>query len=430
MPVDVIWDGPPGRRLRAAWRRTPTVLGALLVGSGAMAVLPLVAATIAVGIYVVVWLDFRAHPDKVWPDWFQEIRGSLVPLWLVALAVTVVGFVLGLRLLRGNRNLILFLRRFGYRPATHVVTEATSHLGDFWRVVTLDDDRVESLGAGEGVEGLVDVVSNVKRWYRSAAPVVTKAWKLGMRAAAAGLAIALVFVVGPGPDWTARIGRLKVLVDLGQAPDGAAAFGARIGAAVLVLGLVLVSVWLALMVGGTLLSFPIRLVYGGVSRGVRDAADADELHVVEPNDIAVAKGIIEQQRRRVFGARLSVLTVNSAVWQQTVAGMADICAVPLIDISEPTENVMWEIEELVRRFGDRCVFIGAHGRLQELIAHEPDALMRRLSIFLDGREVLAYTPDARGTKRFVRALSSTLDRHVRRPLPISSASPLVPAPTG
>ena len=81
---------------------------------------------------------------------------------------------------------------------------------------------------------------------------------------------------------------------------------------------------------------------------------------------------------------------------------------------------MWEIEELVRRFGDRCVFIGAHVQLQELIADQTDALMTRLSTFLDGRKVLAYTPDARGTKRFIRALSSTLDRHVRRPLPISS----------
>ena len=402
MPVDVMWDGPPGRRLRAGWRRAPTVLGALLVCSGALAVLPLIALTIAVGIYVVVWLDFSSHPDKVWPAWFQEVRGSLVPMWLVALAVTVVGFVLGLRLLRGNRNLILFLRRFGYRPATHVVTEATSRLGDFWRVVTLDDDRIESLAAGDGVERLVDVVSDVKRSYRSVAPVVTKAWKFGMRTAAAGLAVALVFVVSPGPDWTARIERLKVLVDPNQAPDGAAALGARIGAAVLVVGLVLVAVWLALMVVGTLVSVPIRLVYGGVSRGVKDAADADELHVVELNDIAVAKGIVERQRRRVFGARLSVLTVNSAVWQQTVAGMADISAVPLIDISDPTENVMWEIEELVRRFGDRCVFIGAYGRLQELAGQESDDLMRRLSTFLDGRTVLAYTPDAEGTRRFVR----------------------------
>ena len=204
MPVDVVVDGPRGRRVRAVWRRTPTVVGALLVCSAAVAALPLIALTIAVGVYLVVWIDFRAHPEKVWPDWFEGVRGMLAPMWLVALSVTTVGVLLGLRLLRENRNLILFLRRFGYRPATQTVTEATSRLGDFWRVVTLDDENIEALGPGDGVEGFVEVVGTVKRSYRSVAPVVVKGWKLVMRAAAAGLALALVLVVSPGPDWTAR----------------------------------------------------------------------------------------------------------------------------------------------------------------------------------------------------------------------------------
>ena len=422
MPVDVVVDGPRGRRVRAVWRRTPTVVGALLVCSAAVAALPLIALTIAVGVYLVVWIDFRAHPEKVWPDWFEGVRGMLAPMWLVALSVTTVGVLLGLRLLRENRNLILFLRRFGYRPATQTVTEATSRLGDFWRVVTLDDENIEALGPGEGVEGFVEVVGTVKRSYRSVAPVVVKGWKLVMRAAAAGLALALVLVVSPGPDWTARGERVALLIDLDQKPASGAALSARIAALVLVVGVAMVTVWFASVVVGWLLSIPVQLVYGGVSRGVTAAADSDELHIVEPRHIAAVRQIVEEQRHKVFGPRLTVLTVNSAVWRETVLGMADICAVPLIDISEPTENVLWEIEELVGRFGDRCVFIGAYGRLQALIAREPDHLTRRLSTILDGRQVLAYTPGARGTRRFVRALGSTLERHIRRPVPTSAAS--------
>jgi hypothetical protein len=228
MPVDVVVDGPRGRRVRAVWRRTPTVVGAILVCSAAMAALPLIALTIAVGVYLVVWIDFRAHPEKVWPDWFEGVRGMLAPMWLVALSVTTVGVLLGLRLLRENRNLILFLRRFGYRLATQTVTEATSRLGDFWRVVTLDDENIEALGPGEGVEGFVEVVGTVKRSYRSVAPVVVKGWKLVMRAAAAGLALALVLVVSPGPDWTARGERLALLIDLDQKPASGAALSARL----------------------------------------------------------------------------------------------------------------------------------------------------------------------------------------------------------
>lgn len=427
MPVDVVVDGPPGRRLRAAWRRAPTLVGAVLVGMAAVAALPLVVLTIAVGIYLVVWIDFSNNPDKAWPDWFESFRGILIPAWLLALSVTAVAVLLGLRLLRGNRNLILFLRRFGYRPATRTVTEATGRLGDFWRVVTLDDDDIESLGPGEGVEGLVEVVGTVRRSYRSVAPVAATAWKLVMRAAAAGLAVALVLVVAPGPDWTVRGERLAALVDLEQPPDAGAALGARVAALILVVGVALVAVWLVAVVVGGLLSIPVRLVYGGVSRGVTAAALADEMHVVEAGHIAVVRRIVADQRDKVFGPRLTVLTVNSAVWRETVLGMADICAVPLIDISEPTEHVLWEVEELIGRFGDRCVFIAAHGRLQELIAREPDDLTQRLATFLDGRQVLAYMPGARGMRRFVRALGSTLERHVRRPWPVHG---LDPAPGG
>ena len=281
MPVDVVLDGPPLRRLRAAWRRAPTVLGALLVGFAALAALPLIALTIAVGIYFFVWLDFRAHPEKVWPEWFEDIRGDLVPVWLLALLVTIGGLILGLRLVRRNRNLLLFLRRFGFSPATKTVTEATTQLGDFWHVVTLDDDRIESLGSGDVVEALVEVVSGVKRSYRSARPVVTKGWKLVMRGAAAGLAISLVFVVRPGPDWDARFDRLSVLADVDQDPIDGWMLAARIAAVVLLVGVAIAVLWAALVVVvGWVLSLPIRLVYGGVSRGVTAAAALDELHIV------------------------------------------------------------------------------------------------------------------------------------------------------
>ena len=73
--------------------------------------------------------------------------------------------------------------------------------------------------------------------------------------------------------------------------------------------------------------------------------------------------------------------------------------------------------------------IGAYSRLQDLVSHEPDDVERRLLTFLENRQVLAYTPGAHGTKRFVRALSSTLDRHVRRPLPNHTALPAAAGPT-
>jgi hypothetical protein len=86
---------------------------------------------------------------------------------------------------------------------------------------------------------------------------------------------------------------------------------------------------------------------------------------------------------------------------------------PSIDISEPTENVLWELEELTKRFGDKCVLIGHHERVAALAALPRTgggarSVERRLADLLDGREVPAYTTDPRGLKRFARALSGLL----------------------
>jgi hypothetical protein len=41
-------------------------------------------------------------------------------------------------------------------------------------------------------------------------------------------------------------------------------------------------------------------------------------------------------------------------------------SVALIDVSEPTGNLMWEIEELTRRSQTRCVFICRHDRALQI----------------------------------------------------------------
>ncbi len=84
----------------------------------------------------------------------------------------------------------------------------------------------------------------------------------------------------------------------------------------------------------------------------------------------------------------------------------------LVDISEPTENVLWEIEEL-RRIGGNCIVIGQHERIAALADHlggngGRTPIERRLAQLLDGQEVLGYSVDRRGLKRFARALRGML----------------------
>ena len=105
-----------------------------------------------------------------------------------------------------------------------------------------------------------------------------------------------------------------------------------------------------------------------------------------------------------------MLRVSSAIWQLAVQRVAASARVVVIDVSEPTENVLWEIAELQPIFGARCVLIGQHDRLRQLaaVSAADGSLHERFLRVLNGRAILAYTTDARGIERFARALSVTL----------------------
>ena len=86
-------------------------------------------------------------------------------------------------------------------------------VGDFWRVVTLDDDKIESLGAGDDVEQLVNIVDKVKQRFQRTRPVVVKVWTITMKTS--GLAVRSAFVVQqPLPAALRDEALAQVLADL------------------------------------------------------------------------------------------------------------------------------------------------------------------------------------------------------------------------
>jgi hypothetical protein len=169
-----------------------------------------------------------------------------------------------------------------------------------------------------------------------------------------------------------------------------------------------------------ILAFPLSTVLFFLSssaNSVREAERSKTVAVTSESEIQQAADAIARRSRKVFGPRLVVLRVASHVWQHAVRELAALSSLPLIDISEPTESVLWELEELTKRFGDACVLIGRHERVAALALEPgdrgPTPVERRLIDLLDGREVLAYTTDPRGLKRFARALrGQLLTRHV------------------
>jgi hypothetical protein len=157
----------------------------------------------------------------------------------------------------------------------------------------------------------------------------------------------------------------------------------------------------------------VLFFFSSSADAVREAERSKTVAVTSPAEIDEAARAIARRSRKVFGPRLVVLRVASHVWQHAVTELAALSSLPLIDISEPTGNVLWEFEELTKRFGDKCVIIGQHDRVTALARlppadHGSTSVEHRLAHLLQGREVLAYSADPRGLKRFAKALRGVL----------------------
>jgi hypothetical protein len=120
--------------------------------------------------------------------------------------------------------------------------------------------------------------------------------------------------------------------------------------------------------------------------------------------------------RKLFSPRFVVLRVDSAVWQRTVNGVASVDDVPLIDVSDPSGNVIWGIEQPRARFGPRCVFVGEYPRVAHLAASAPArSTSPWIERLLDGSTVLACTTDKAGSERYTVSLRPMIDRSVHLP---------------
>jgi len=98
-----------------------------------------------------------------------------------------------------------------------------------------------------------------------------------------------------------------------------------------------------------LLALPFAGIIGFVSSAagaVHDAERAETLTVQDRSELPRVVASITERSRRVFAPRLVVLRVAHTTWQEAVSRLATITAVSIIDMSEVTENVAWELSEL------------------------------------------------------------------------------------
>jgi len=418
MAVQIIRDCPDRYIRRRVREFCAAAIGAVLAVVGTVAWILIIPTS----VLAFAWL--RGENIDLDDGDRRDITGILLTAWGVSAACLLFRFrSRGLRLVRGARTSVLFLRRFGYTDATRAVTFAvTRTIGRTWRLVTLDDNQTAPVGIPTGTKwfffgshGLMRVVAapfKIFRFY----PV------------ALVLAIAIVGAdVLRAMHWPARGVTVESVVtryfelfdvilskrlpfDLVRAdlPGAFAVILIVMGWPLIVLPPIALTLppwaWLVVLAFVVSIAFSIDVVRAAEKSRTRD--------IKLERDIYTAVYAVREASRRLLSPRLFVMRVDSSIWHETVSRFARDTSVALIDISEPSPHLLWEVEELTLRTATPCVFIGEYERVAPLgddsVQSHAEASFPQLALLLKDQEVLAYTTDRQGQRRFARALRGKL----------------------
>jgi hypothetical protein len=361
MAVQIVWDVPSTGAAGRVLRGIGVVLGMILVIAG------LVAATLPL-LYVLIVVS-----DLIEGRQPSALEANDLRILGIFGASMIVGLWVGLRLIRGRRRLGLYLRKFGFGESTRTVTAAlTTAVGRSVRLVTLDDAMVSPLGVSRSRRRLA--------WWVWALTFALVVW-------------GLYWAFGGGYDQASQAA--DEIADPGES------FSAGLGA-IFALLVVLVGVSLA---GGF-------AIFGGAAYLAARRAERASTRVID-NAWAIASTArtIASRSRQILSPRLVVVRVATTLWQNAVQGLANVADVVVIDVSHPTDALLWEVATMKPQFGNRWVLVGAQDSVTSLAhpqtAHGGDhrGLLARQ---LDGEQIIAYGPRPADQQRFARALRRRL----------------------
>jgi hypothetical protein len=395
--VNVTERGPVIGRLR--WLSLPHAMGAALVVLGT-------------GLWCLVFAAVMLSPltdGTYFPDgsfqansYGRDGTATDVYVWCFLIVVLVVPCPLGVFLLRRGRRGVLYLRHFGHTTGTEVLSGALRRTGGRWRFVTLDDRgtivaqgvRSRAARAGRSLAGVTE--GRAGHWALAVADHTRRLWVLAARLwvlAAAGLVYA--WIRFPATDRYAPV-----------------LFPVLIGTAV-ILG-ALAGIRLAMALAGASL-LPMGVLISSMLDAAGQVEERKAVSIDDESRIPAECHLIRSMIRRAFGPRLAVVTVSTAFWRRTVLTLATTTPIALFDVSQPSDSLLWEIDQLTPMPHVRCIFVGQRDELDKLNHPDPrstgrparaqeEALLRRL----EGRTVLAYGTDRKDLRAFVKALRATL----------------------
>lgn len=356
MAINLVHDYPREHRLRSLWLTLLRFVGALLLIVGLLAAVPFL-------FFVIIEIGSFIQGESGFD------RDGIV-IYLEITAIMFAGLILGVWLLRGRRRLVLFLRRFGFVGATEVLTFALADaLGSSWRLITLDDHKVLPVGMGRRI-----------RWTT--------------------LSTFLLCLLLPASLilWFWYVGLDKIINFYGSQ-----------GFAGLLAGFIIVLIILLIVVALSLLFLVIGMFSLGSYISVRRAERSKRLAIASADQIDPISRKVARRVRHVIAPKLVVVRVTNAVWQDSVRRLAEFSSAIVIDISEPTQNLLWEISNLKPELRLHWILVAEQQRFSTWTAATESDLNQKLLAVLDGESVLAYSIERSYRKRFSRALRNRLE---------------------
>lgn len=417
MPPRIVLDHPRRHVLRRLWQPIATLAGAALLVLGvAASVVAIPANFLALGWLLGENVNIELTAERT------VTANEILLVWAVATPLAFFGVSRGLRLVRMGRTLVLFLRRFGYDDAQSAVTFAvTNTIGRSWRLVTLDDAEIAPVGVPSGTRWLFRAVQMASAIVKGTADLLLRIFPTAQMGlwiiVALNLLQSRIWERAQSPQaWIAVLDPyFKIIATTFDGKLPIDAIGPSLPGAFAVLAVIMAGIVIGL--GTALMAAPVAWAIGAgflfffqfPAAAVLEAEQAKTREIRNQGDIGVAALAVTERSRRVFGPQLVVLRVASSVWRQTVSRFATVSSVALIDVSEPTENLVWEIEELTLRSRTRCVFICQRERAEQIVAGSLEGPYdEHVARLLELEEILAYTTDRRGRRRFARALRGKL----------------------
>jgi hypothetical protein len=325
----------------------------------------------AAALYVLVLIKFTTDVMVLRPGIYTTACRLFMRTRNVAILIFII--YVGLNLLSTRKHSVLFLRRFGLDVNSVVSRVIQKGLGRRFRFVTLDDGKFPA----------VDVPA-LERWTGRLGPPV--------------IAALVVF------------GALAARQSLSQLHSSNGAYAQTAAQMSAVMGYWIAIFWALLMLAWIHLRRVRRKSRYDIRRGGKLTSFLLDIRTLDSWRL----------RLSFLGPEAVVAKVSDSLWQKCVSDVSELLGMVLIDVSDPTPNLQWEIERS-RGQALRCVFIAERSRLQSWIAstHDPAAAAAGHAVakLIGEDRVLVYEGDQKlGGASFRRSLQQLL-REACREMP-------------